>query len=333
MQTENTGNSESYAHRPSSAQPLAAVLSDFERYLRTERMYAERTVRSYCGTVRTLDSFLAVECAGVDLTSCSTRDLTLYLSGTPEGSRRSAATWNRECAALRSLFGYLGARELITRDPTIGLLRQRTRTREVTPLSFDEMLRLLDAASRSTPLYRERNVALVTTMFHCALRVAELASLRLDQVDMDSRTFRGVRVKGGKIIEVAFNDVTSASLEAYLECRSAFLDEDQVSGALFLSDRGRVISTRTVEVLVRDLAQSAKIERRVTPHLLRHSCASALAGLGTPISVIQQVCGHSSVTTTQRYVHLPASERRVALDSLSVEWKRHAGERSRHLDA
>jgi len=106
------------------------------------------------------------------------------------------------------------------REPSSPLERLRLTRRERVPLSFDEALELVDAAREHSPKrFRSRNVAVVKVFFHCALRVAEVVSLNLDQVDFDNRLFLNVRTKGNKRLSILFNDVVAEALEAYLADR------------------------------------------------------------------------------------------------------------------
>jgi site-specific recombinase XerD len=205
--------------------------------------------------------------------------------------------------------------------------------KEPVPLSFDEMIRLVEAVEDNcASVYKHRNVAILQILFHCALRVTEVVSLDLSQLDFDNYLFLNVRRKGGKELAAAFNDVVAESIEKYLAVRDEFAPEggDQ---ALFLSDRKRRLSVRAVQEMVRRYAELAGISRRVSPHLLRHSSATQLVEVGTPLRVVQEICGHASVSTTQRYVHVNNGQRRRAVDALGERWKSESRSRRRVASA
>lgn len=301
------------------------LIAAYAAHLTSERMLCTRTVARYRRVVLALVEFLG-DSAGASLRDlvlkATEQDLVRFLaSGATEASEPSRSTWNLELAAMRSFFGYLGKVGLVAENATDGIERHRIRQREVSPLSFDEMLALVDAA-RASGRNAHRNVAIVGTLFHSALRVAELASLDRGDVDFDARVFLEVRTKGDKRTPVPFNDVVASVLEVYLGERG---DDEP---AVFLSDRGTRLSVRSIQELVQRLAKEAELARPVTPHLLRHSSATALAGLGTHMSVIQDMLGHASIMTTRRYVHLGARERRDALDALGRRWKTISESRS-----
>ena len=175
-----------------------------------------------------------------------------------------------------------------------------------------------------------RNVALVTVLFHTAIRVSELVSLRLDQVDLSNRLLLDVRVKGDRHSSVAFNDVVAEALERYLAVRSEFRHAAS-SPALFLSQRGHQLSVRAVQELAAKLGEDAGMSRSVTPHLLRHSSVTQLVELGTPMRVVQEIRGHASIRTAERYAHVSQGQRRNALTRLGASWRKAESERKKRL--
>ena len=305
----------------------------FAAYLREERMLTEGTIKRYAAVMENFATFLGgVHSAekSFSLDAVSKGDLLTFMRRkVAEGSEPSRATWNNRLAALRSFYDYLFRQEVIDVNPALRLERLRLTKRERLPLSFDETLSLVDTArDRSPRAFQTRNVAIVDVFFHCALRVAEVVSINLDQVDFDNRLFLNVRTKGNKRLSILFNDVVAEALERYLSDREKLgVPPDET--ALFVSHRRRRMSVRAVQNLIKDYAARAGISRPVTPHLLRHSSATQLAELGTPLRVVQEICGHASVTTTERYVHPNGNQRREALDELGATWNRHARARRR----
>ncbi len=298
---------------------MPTLLASYRRYLLDERMLALTTTGRYLAVMEEFAGFLT-HSDDDDATALEAVDkelLTGFLRKRAGASgTRSRATWNNRLAALRSFYGWLYGRELISANPALKVDRLKTRPKESVPLTFDEMADLLRAVEESSPAYRVRNTAIVQVLFHTGLRVAELSSLDVARVDFINCRFLDVRRKGDKHLSLEFNDVVSTALEAHLETRDEFglhADED----ALFLSDRGTRLSVRQVQEIIRMAAEKAGISRKVTPHLLRHSSASELSALGVSLPVIQGLLGHASVTTTERYVHTRSAQRREAVDALA----------------
>lgn len=298
---------------------MSELVAAFGRYLSEQRMLGTRTVNRYVEEARRLVTFLGDESRHATVEAADKKVILSFLRHpTTQGVPPSRATWNARLAAVRALYEYLFQEEVLEVNPALRIDRQRVPRADRLPLSLDEVLALVDAARlRSPEGFAARNVALIHVFFHCALRVAEVVSLDLDQVDFDNRLFLSVRTKGNKRLSVLFNDVVAEALEKYLPERQQVGDGH---GALFLSLQRRRLSVRAVENLVVHYARLAGINRKVTPHLLRHSSATELAGL-TSIRVVQEHCGHSSVSTTERYVHVNRSQRREAVDALGHRWR------------
>lgn len=308
---------------------MSDILNDYESYQREVRRRSSRTVGNYLPAVR---EFLGVATPTGDVDALRQVDKAAVLAflrrpGAAGGSP-TPPVWNMRLAAVRSLLGYLVDIEVLQVNVALLLDRQRVHSKERVPLSFEELLRLVEAvADHSEPMYRLRNIAITLTLIHTALRVTEVVSLDLRQADFEHYLLLDVRAKGGKLLSVAINDVVADALQQYLVDRPR-MHPRPAEQALFLSDRGRRLSVRTVQELVKRFGELAEIRTPVTPHVLRHSSATRLAELGTPLRVVQEICGHASVTTTERYVHVAGAERRRAIDTLATHWKSQAQARA-----
>jgi site-specific recombinase XerD len=311
------------------------LLEEYERYQREVRRRRPRTLKSYLAELRPFLQWLARSPGELAIEAVARSDKASVLEFLRRPASRGAAPgpaqWNNRVAALRSLFDYLCRIEVLTVNPALKIDRQRVFEKQTMPLSLNELVRLVDSLHlNSSPALRARNVALAQVMIHCALRVAEVVSLDVKQIDLEHYYLLDVRTKGGKSLAAALNDVAAEALGSCLEDRGV-LDKDGGRTALFLSERGSRLSVRAVQELVRQHGLLAGISQPVTPHLLRHSSATQLHELGVALRVVQEHCGHASVTTTQRYVHVAREERRSAVDKLSSAWKRQAGQNVANL--
>lgn len=293
--------------------------------MRLERGRSPLTIERYKTTLRAFERFLADEYGDgeFDLQEVQKPQLVAFLkqkTGTEEGEP-SRSNWNMRLASLRALYHFLFKEELIDVNPALRIDRLRNAPREPSPLSLDEMLRLLDAAEQGPVNARLRNTLIIKVLFHCALRVAELVSLDIDQVDTENRLLLNVRIKRGKRVSVSYNDIVAEALEDYLPTRHA-ANAAAGTNALLLSGRGNRLSVRRVQEMVKRYARNAGISRPVTPHLLRHSSVTQLVQLGTPLRVVQELLGHSSIRTTQRYAAVNSEQRRSASDALAKAWNK-----------
>lgn len=307
---------------------MEMLIASYASYLKLERMRGASTVKRYVAVVEAFGSYIR-EHHGEDvpLEAVEKAHLIAFLRReAAETGEPSRAIWNTRLAALRSFYDFLFKQELVSLNPAQRVDRLKINPREPLPLSLDELLALVDAAEASPLRVRSRNVAIVHVLYHCAFRVSELVSLSLEQVDLENHIFINVRTKGNKRLSLPMSDLVACALERYLVDRPK-LGASAGEPALLLSDRGTRLSVRAVQELVKAYAKRAGIARVVTPHLLRHSSATELAELGTPMRVVQEICGHSSVTTTERYIHVRGGARKVAIDALGAEIAKRLEER------
>ena len=286
-----------------------ALLADFAAYLATERLRATRTTATYALVVRDFVRHTGDTAAAI---RCDRAQLQQFLGSSQRAVGEVALArgrWNLRLSALRAWYAFLIGRGLVSSDPTAGMARQRVPRRDPQPLSLAELVALVSAVATESPgIYRARNVAIVQVLIHSALRVGELVALDLPQFDAAAMVLVGVRRKGGKVSAAWLNTTAAQALRVYLQTRDG-LHPQPGQPALFLSHTGERMAVRSVQEMVSKYAKVAGIARRVTPHLLRHSAATALAALGTPIRTIQEICAHSSVATTQLYVTVAAQDR------------------------
>lgn len=298
------------------------VIAQYANYMTAERDRSPRTVERYQVVLRSFNRFLAAEIDPSTLSKANSehvrgfiRQKAVEAEGLTPGSRNVAIS------ALRSFYGWLYREGRIEQDPSDRLERARTHTQEVVPLSFNEYLAMLEAIEqKGQAAYRVRNLAIAQTLFHTGMRVAELVSLDLEDVDNGNYLFANVRVKGGNTLAMEYNDVVAEYIERWLRSRP-YLHPKETEQALFVSDRGTRITAQAVRAMIKKTAKVAGIARSITPHLLRHTTATKLVELNVDLPVIQSKLGHASIRTTARYTHVEARQRRDAVDKLG-RWYR-----------
>lgn len=282
------------------------LVAEWVEYLDVELGRLPTTVERYIIVIEDFIAFLSkgTETASLPLESIGKKILRQFLRDyAHRGKDSSPSTWNLALAALRSFYGFLFEEEVIPLNPAHRIRRRKVRNRDALPLSLDEFFDLCDAMEKGREPYAARNLAIATVLFHCGLRVTELRSVSLNQVDLVNRYLIDVRAKGNKSLSAVLNDEAALTLQRYLRERHRFGCAEEES-ALFLSDRGQRISVRAVQEMVRTYAKRAGITRPVGPHLLRHSSATVLDEIGISLPGIQDHCNHESSTTTRRYIHV-----------------------------
>lgn len=281
----------------------------FSRFLRSERNASRETVRAYTREVSDLCDFLAgssgVGARGGGWAGVTTADLRRYLASRYPGRR--GATIARKIAAVRSFFSFLVAQGELPGNPAVGLAAPRRETRLPVFLPVDEMLDLLRAAQ--PPGWRgSRNAAILELLYSSGLRVGELVSLRRGDLSPEEGTVR-VSGKGRKTRVVPVGEQAKRALSAYLDA-CPYPETGGTGGwedPLFRNARGGALTARSVARILARSLETAGIGRRLSPHGIRHSFATHLLESGADLRAIQEMLGHASLSTTQRYARVNVS--------------------------
>lgn len=290
-------------------------------YCRHQRLLAAKTVACYSYDLGDFLSFLAAQEPTVaDPARVTRAHLEAYLCALSKKCK--PRTIKRKFSSIKGFFAYLEEHETLLRRRTVPLRTFKVRLREEVRLpkclSLLEIEKLLQCIWRQTPspaypLLWQRDVCIVEILFATGLRVAELCSLRFADYDQAAGTFTVVG-KGNRERSVLFLNEKAVDLfHGYLALRKVDRGEEE---HLFLTRFGKPMSTQAVRDLVKKYARLAGLSKRVTPHCFRHSFATLLLEEGVDIRYIQEFLGHSSIATTQLYLHISEAKKRAVLSSL-----------------
>ncbi len=276
---------------------LAEDLDAFLAFLELEKGSSPNTVAAYARDLRQCAVFLAGRGTD-DWTKVDAGRLSdwVYDLSAHEFAVSSLA---RKLSALRMFFRHLVRERRRADDPTELLAGPRLTRRAPDTLNVRDVTRLLEAPP-ATDHYGVRDRAILELAYSSGLRASELSSLTLTQVDLD-RGFVRVFGKGGKERIVPLGDAARDAILAYLGSARPRLVKPRTGSELFLSERGRAISRKTIWLLVKTHAKRAGLQQPVKTHLLRHSFATHLLNGGADLRAIQEMLGHASITTTQIY--------------------------------
>jgi len=295
--------------QPSEPADVQAIQA-FEDHLLLERRLSPHTASAYRTDLRELALFL--ERGGSDLTSATYPAIRRWLAQL--GSLGYArASIGRKAASIRTFYRWASRRGLVEINPAALLSRPAPASRLPTVLRATEAERLVLAPPTDPVGLRDR--AAIELMYGSGLRVAELCALDVADVDVDDQRVR-IMGKGGKERVVPIGDFAGEAVRRYLEhgrpammpmeseAGQAAADAGEVSRALLFNRRRRRMTTRDVRSMVERYARSTMQGRKVSPHTLRHSFATHLLEGGADIRSVQELLGHASLATTQRYTHV-----------------------------
>ncbi len=278
---------------------LSERLDHFFAFLLYEKNASTHTVESY---KRDLDQFrIYLEERQISFTQVDNVAIRGFLATLYE-KKDKKSTIARKLAALRSFYQFCVKKKWVTDNPAKVISTPKQEKPVPSFLSEEEMNRFLDLPSSNKPLHL-RDRAMLELLYASGMRVSELVGLNLEDVHFEERLIR-VRGKGKKERLVPFGKVAEERIQSYLQARPLINKGGIDEKAFFLNYRGERLTSRSVERVVNVYIRRAALSRNISPHSLRHSFASHLLSRGADLRVIQELLGHESLATTQKYTHL-----------------------------
>lgn len=278
---------------------MQALLDRFSRHLQVERNVSEHTHSAYLRDLHEFRLFLVELFKQADRSALERVDkmtLRRYLALLHKKNRKS--TIARKLAALRTFFRYLVKEGVLAANPGELVATPRQEKYLPTTLTVDEAYNLLESMKGADRL-SIRDRAILEILYSCGLRVGELTGLNVGEVDFDQSLVR-VTGKGGKERIVPIGQHALKALHAYLEERS-WPGENE---PLFLNRFGKRLNARSIQRNLKKHLLLAGVLKNATPHALRHSFATHLLDGGADLRAIQELLGHSSLSTTQKYTQV-----------------------------
>ena len=221
----------------------------------------------------------------------------------------SAATIARKIASLRSFFGFLIDEKLIDKDPTEGIHSPKKQRVLPKTLSVDDVQELLDKSQEKDAPDSLRNAAMLELMYATGMRVSELVGLNVNDINFEDSYILCVG-KGSKERMVPVYPRALRVVSDYLNLARPKFALDKEKNAMFLNTRGKRLTRQGFWLILKKAAFDAGISQTLTPHSLRHSFASHLINGGAALRYVQELLGHSSISTTQIYTHLASDKLR-----------------------
>lgn len=280
----------------------------FINEMRYGRNCSKQTLRAYESDLRQFTTFIAEYLSRpldeVDVEEPDHRAVRAWLSSLAlAGAAKSSRS--RKLSSLRSFYDYLLRRGAVGRNPARIVNAPKKEDRSPAFLTRGEAATLLDEPFDPGPL-GARNRALLELLYAAGIRVGELVSIDLGDFDLESGGLR-VTGKGSKMREVVFGDHAREAIEDYLRLRPALKPEPDQK-ALFLNHRGGRLTDRSVARILKARIRDIGLKRGISPHALRHTFATHMLNAGADIRSLQELLGHASLSTTQRYTRVGVEE-------------------------
>ncbi len=289
---------------------IAELIEKFIDYLRSNRGYSDHTIRNYQIDLKQFLDFLTVEegsgeraLSAPEPASIDFRVIRAYLGHLHGDYKKTSIA--RKLSAIRSFFYFLEKRGLGRDNPAADIPTPKLGKYIPAYLPVDEMFRLLDGPDREKPLGM-RDLAILETLYSCGIRVSELTGMNLSSIDFDQRLVK-VLGKGNKERIVPIGRYALRAIKNYMEATYSLRKRthgDTQDSPLFINFRGGRLSTRSIARMIKKYEKEQGLMTEITPHGLRHSFATHLLDGGADLRSVQELLGHASLSTTQKYTHV-----------------------------
>lgn len=282
----------------------------FLSYLEQEYQYSENTIAAYRNDLNQFLEYLEHQ-AGASLAAWADvdeDDIQAYLTHMKHKEQPYASsTIARKVAAIKSFFNYLTAQAIVDENPTVEIESPKVKKRLPQTLNLSQVERLLEAPSGSEAAKNLRDVSLLNVLYETGMRVTEVVSLQLDDLDLERATLSSP-TRQGEARAIPIADTTVSLLTEYLAAGRPQLARDATERALFLNHRGEKLTRQGLWLIIKGYARQAGLDTDVTPHTLRHSFAVHRLSRGLKLEEIQHLLGHANISTTQIYAQMEASD-------------------------
>ncbi|MGX9985198.1 site-specific tyrosine recombinase XerD [Soonwooa purpurea] len=283
-------------------------INDFSNYLKFEKNFSDNTLEAYVRDIKKLQEYAQTELEGISPLDISFDHLQefIYQLSKKKISERSQARW---ISSIKAFFKYLVEDEIRNDNPATLLTGPKLGLYLPDTLSFEDIEKIINSIDTSNDL-GQRNRCILEVLYACGLRVSELIDLKISNLNLKEHYLK-VQGKGNKIRLVPLAEYTATILRDYIkDVRAKGKINKKFEDVIFLNSRGSSMSRVIVFLIIKELTNRAGVNKNISPHTFRHSFATHLLQNGADLRYIQEMLGHSSITTTQIYTRLETEELR-----------------------
>lgn len=280
---------------------LNKYLDDFLRYLKYEKNYSDNTIISYKNDLMEFIEY----CNKNNINDINDIKYRFFRSYFNQFKNLKISSISRKISSLKSFFKFLRMNEVISDNSTTLIDTPKKNKPLPEILEENEILNFIDSINESD-VFGIRDKAIFTLLYACGLRISELTNLNIEDIDFNAKIIR-VKGKGNKSRILPFGDNTANILLKYKLYRKELVS-NHTKNAFFLTKNGRRIQNRWVYELLQKYLNETDINKHISPHKIRHSFATHLLKNGANIREVQELLGHSSISTTQVYTHLTLNQ-------------------------
>jgi len=275
-------------------------IENFKNYLKLERGLSINSIKSYEFDLFQFKNFIIENSINESPKKCSSSTVKRYLY--KNFSNKKSRSQARSISALKSFFNYLLFEGEINSSPLNDIESPKIENKLPEVLTEDEIKKLISSVNLEAE-FGQRNKTIIEVLYGTGIRVSELTELKLSNIFFNENILK-VTGKGNKERFVPLGKIASIEIKKYLNDRGKLKINSKFSDILFLNKYGRQLTRSMIFKVINDSSKNAKIDKKISPHTLRHSYATHLLKNGADLRTIQLILGHESITTTEIYTHL-----------------------------
>ena len=275
-------------------------IENFKNYLKLERGLSKNSIKSYEFDIVQFKNFILKNKIDESPKKCSPSTVKRYLY--KNFSNKKTRSQARSISALKSFFNYLLFEGEIHSSPLNDIESPKIENKLPEVLTEDEIKRLISSVKIDSE-FGQRNKAIIEVLYGTGIRVSELTELKMSNIFFNENIIK-VTGKGNRERFVPLGKIASIEIKKYLNAREKLKIDSKFSDILFLNRYGRQLTRSMIFKVINDSSKNAGIDKKISPHTLRHSYATHLLKNGADLRTIQLILGHESITTTEIYTHL-----------------------------
>lgn len=276
-------------------------VENFLNFLQNDKKLSDNTLQSYNRDIKLYCNYLDQN--NLDAIETGEAEIKTYLDSLKDNGK-AVSTISRNLASLRSFYQYLHRTRVMPKDPTVNLESPKIE-RKLPKILSSEQVELLLEQPKCTDLKGYRDKAMLELVYATGIRVTELISLNVDDIDLENKTIRCVGKNKERVIPIG--SLAINALKDYLEKSRNVLIKSEEDPALFINVNGQRLTRQGFWKIIKQYKTQANIDVDITPHTLRHSFAVHLLENGAELSAIQEMLGHSDISSTQVYAQMGQS--------------------------
>jgi integrase/recombinase XerC len=278
----------------------------FVKYLLSERQYSSNTIQAYTTDINEFVLFFQNNGGFHDFNSLDKNDIRIYLNEIYL-KNFSKTTIARKISSIKSLYKFLKQNKLVSTNP-LSAVEFKTGPKKLPDFLYEnEINELFDFLYKRDNLLAKRDISIIEILYASGLRISELTNLKFSNIDFNNRILNVIG-KGSKQRIIPFGHKALEAMNEYLPVRKQILSKFELNhNYIFINEKGNKLTERGAEYILKKINQEFNLNVNLHPHALRHSFATHLLNNGADIRTVQELLGHSSLSTTQIYTHVSNS--------------------------